>query len=450
MSDSRPMETKLMYYNGNDDIPTLIRLAVSPNQVTLSDFKSALNLKSNCNYKFFFKTEDADVGVVKEEISDDNAKLHVFKGNIICYIESQANDVTNCSDGRSSHRRNHRGLYHRSHHHHGSSHYSSISDDYMDDDKSSKISFSTHETSVSRYNPRRERVMSNSSSISSVSESSAIERSIKTIILDLDENNFLGMSLIGQFGDPENSGIYVGSIMKGGAVAAEGTIQTGDMILQVNEHILSNMTNDQAVEILREAAQRAGKIELVVAKFIEPNAKSYFTIPREEPIQPLNLEAWIQTTEAARLNAHPKLEGTPSESASISVSHSPMPSSYARPEQRQLISELNLVNCTMSTVAKNAASSDSGLIVKDRKWLKIIIPNAFLGGDLVNWLTTKVKGLARRRDAHAYAKQMMAHGLIKPTVNKKFSEFCYFTFDESVTCESSNEDSAFCSQTSFN
>lgn len=156
-----------------------------------------------------------------------------------------------------------------------------------------------------------------------------------------------------------------------------------------------------------------------------------------------------------------------------------MPSSYARPEQRQLISELNLVNCTMSTVAKNAASSDSGLIVKDRKWLKIIIPNAFLGnnyyyfsrvdlfafinclsyslslcvylgGDLVNWLTTKVKGLARRRDAHAYAKQMMAHGLIKPTVNKKFSEFCYFTFDESVTCESSNEDSAFCSQTSFN
>ncbi|XP_053205482.1 segment polarity protein dishevelled homolog DVL-2-like [Panonychus citri] len=454
MSDSRPMETKLMYYNGDDDIPTLIRLAVSPNQVTLSDFKSAINLKSTCKHKFFFKTIDDDI-IVKEEIADDDAKLPVFKGNIICYIESQVNDETDCSDGRSSDHGHNHGHHHHSHHHshHGPSHYYSRCDDYSDDDTSSRISTSTNETSVSRYNPmlRRERVMSNASSVSSVTESSAIDRVIKTVTLDLDKTNYLGMSLIGQSSDRENGGIYVGSIMKGGAVAAEGTIQPGDMILQVNEHILSNMTNDQAVEILREAAQRAGKIELVVAKFFESSAESYFTIPREEPIQPLNLEAWIHTTEAATgLNAHPEFEGPPSsESASTSASHSSMPSSYARSEQRQLlpdVPELSLANSTMFTIAKYAASSDSGLVVKDRKWLKIIIPNAFLGGDLVNWLFTKVKGFNRRRDANSYAKQMMKQGHIKHTVNKKFSEFCYYVFDESVTCESSNEDSAVYSQ----
>ena len=33
----------------------------------------------------------------------------------------------------------------------------------------------------------------------------------------------------------------------------------------------------------------------------------------------------------------------------------------------------------MHTVVKIMASADSGLIVRDRMWLKITIPNAFIG-----------------------------------------------------------------------
>ena len=46
----------------------------------------------------------------------------------------------------------------------------------------------------------------------------------------------LGISIVGQsnkFGDGD-CGIYVGSIMKGGAVALDGRIEPGDMILQVD------------------------------------------------------------------------------------------------------------------------------------------------------------------------------------------------------------------------
>lgn len=45
--------------------------------------------------------------------------------------------------------------------------------------------------------------------------------------------NFLGISIVGQSNDRGDGGIYIGSIMKGGAVAADGRIEPGDMLLQV-------------------------------------------------------------------------------------------------------------------------------------------------------------------------------------------------------------------------
>lgn len=38
------------------------------------------------------------------------------------------------------------------------------------------------------------------------------------------------------------------------------------------------------------------------------------------------------------------------------------------------------INSDMSTVVKTMARVDSGLEVRDRMWLKITIPNAFIGG----------------------------------------------------------------------
>lgn len=46
--------------------------------------------------------------------------------------------------------------------------------------------------------------------------------------------NFLGISIVGQSNERGDGGIYIGSIMKGGAVAADGRIEPGDMLLQVS------------------------------------------------------------------------------------------------------------------------------------------------------------------------------------------------------------------------
>ena len=51
--------------------------------------------------------------------------------------------------------------------------------------------------------------------------------------------NFLGISIVGQSNDRGDGGIYIGSIMKGGAVAADGRIEPGDMLLQVCSILLS-------------------------------------------------------------------------------------------------------------------------------------------------------------------------------------------------------------------
>lgn len=46
--------------------------------------------------------------------------------------------------------------------------------------------------------------------------------------------------------------------MKGGAVALDGRIEPGDMILQVNDISFENLKNDKAVEVLKEAVNQKG------------------------------------------------------------------------------------------------------------------------------------------------------------------------------------------------
>jgi len=58
-----------------------------------------------------------------------------------------------------------------------------------------------------------------------------------------------------------------------------------------------------------------------------------------------------------------------------------VPSSLAESEQRQLIPENSHLSLDMDMLAivRAMACNDSGLEIKDRMWLKIVIPNAFLG-----------------------------------------------------------------------
>ncbi|KMQ85361.1 segment polarity protein dishevelled-like protein dvl-3 protein, partial [Lasius niger] len=128
---------------------------------------------------------------------------------------------------------------------------------------------------------------------------------IITVSLNMDTVNFLGISIVGQSNKGGDGGIYVGSIMKGGAVALDGRIEPGDMILQVNDINFENMSNDEAVRVLREVVQKPGPIKLVVAKCWDPNPKGYFTIPRTEPVRPIDPGAWVAHTAAIRGEGFP-------------------------------------------------------------------------------------------------------------------------------------------------
>lgn len=269
--------------------------------------------------------------------------------------------------------------------------------------------------------------ISRASSFSSITDST-MSLNIITVTLNMDTVNFLGISIVGQSNKGGDGGIYVGSIMKGGAVAQDGRVEPGDMILEVNGVSFENMSNDDAVRTLREAVQKPGPITLVVAKCWDPNPKGYFTVPRQEPVRPIDPSAWVAHTTALKqeyLN-----RGVPSPSLSNMTSTSSSISSSIPESER--FDDLNLtINTDMATVVKAMANPDSGLEIRDRMWLKITIPNAFIGSDLVEWLFSHVEGFADRRDARKYACNLLKAGFIRHTVNKiTFSEQCYYVFGD--------------------
>lgn len=98
---------------------------------------------------------------------------------------------------------------------------------------------SVHRLQVRKKPQRRKKrapSMSRTSSYSSITDST-MSLNIITVSINMEAVNFLGISIVGQSNRGGDGGIYVGSIMKGGAVALDGRIEPGDMILQVNRFI---------------------------------------------------------------------------------------------------------------------------------------------------------------------------------------------------------------------
>uniref|UniRef100_A0A665VLY3 Dishevelled segment polarity protein 1a n=1 Tax=Echeneis naucrates TaxID=173247 RepID=A0A665VLY3_ECHNA len=475
-------ETKIIYHIDEEETPYLVKLSVSPEKVTLADFKNVLNNRPVNSYKFFFKSMDQDFGVVKEEISDDNAKLPCFNGRVVSWLvlaESTHSDggsqcteshpelppplertggigdsrppsfhanAVSSRDGLDtetgtesllSHRRERERELPRINGHSKSERtardsamgYDSASVmsselesssfvDSEEDEDASRLSSSTEQSSSSqlmrRHKRRRRRhkvaKIDRSSSFSSITDST-MSLNIITVTLNMEKYNFLGISIVGQSNDRGDGGIYIGSIMKGGAVAADGRIEPGDMLLQVNDVNFENMSNDDAVRILREIVSKTGPISLTVAKCWDPSPRSYFTIPRAEPVRPIDPAAWISHTTA--------LTG-------------PYPH-YGKTSPIITVGTIKTLRhkTDMATIVKVMQLPDSGLEIRDRMWLKITIANAVIGADVVDWLYSRVEGFKDRRDARKYASSLLKHGYLRHTVNKiTFSEQCYYTFGD--------------------
>ncbi|XP_063097955.1 segment polarity protein dishevelled homolog DVL-2 isoform X4 [Cavia porcellus] len=501
-------ETKVIYHLDEEETPYLVKIPVPAERITLGDFKSVLQRPAGA--KYFFKSMDQDFGVVKEEISDDNARLPCFNGRVVSWLVSSDNSqaemaplaheprpelvppppplptlpperTSGIGDSRppsfhpnvaSSHEnlepetetesvvslRQERPRRRDSSEHGAGGHrpsgpsrlerhlagYESSSTlmtselestslgDSDEDDTMSRFSSSTEQSSASRLLKRHRRRrkqrpprMERTSSFSSVTDST-MSLNIITVTLNMEKYNFLGISIVGQSNERGDGGIYIGSIMKGGAVAADGRIEPGDMLLQVNDMNFENMSNDDAVRVLRDIVHKPGPIVLTVAKCWDPSPQAYFTLPRNEPIQPIDPAAWVSHS-AALTGTFPAYPG--SSSMSTITSGSSLPDGC---ESRGLS-----IHMDMASVTKAMAAPESGLEVRDRMWLKITIPNAFLGSDVVDWLYHHVEGFPERREARKYASGLLKAGLIRHTVNKiTFSEQCYYVFgDLSGGCE---------------
>ncbi|XP_076874572.1 segment polarity protein dishevelled homolog DVL-1 isoform X2 [Brachyhypopomus gauderio] len=473
-------ETKIIYHIDEEETPYLVKLTVSPDKVTLADFKNVLSNRPVNSYKFFFKSMDQDFGVVKEEISDDNAKLPCFNGRVVSWLvltESTHSDSgSHCTESHpelppplertggigdsrppsfhanavssrdgldtetgtesllsqrrererarrtrdsklprvNGHSKAERATWDLARGYDSASVMSSEleSSSFIDseEDDGNRLSSSTGQSSSSqlmrRHKRRRRRhklvKIDRSSSFSSITDST-MSLNIITVTLNMEKYNFLGISIVGQSNDRGDGGIYIGSIMKGGAVAADGRIEPGDMLLQVNDVNFENMSNDDAVRILREIVSKPGPISLTVAKCWDPSPRSYFTIPRE-PVRPIDPATWIShTTVVTGTYPHYEFDDLP----------------------------LSAGKTDMATIVKVMQLPESGLEIRDRMWLKITIANAVIGADVVDWLYSHVEGFKDRRDARKYASSLLKHGYLRHTVNKiTFSEQCYYTFGD--------------------
>lgn len=90
----------------------------------------------------------------------------------------------------------------------------------------------------------------------------------------------------------------------------------------------------------------------------------------------------------------------------------------------------------MMQVVKVMSQRNSGLEIKDRQWLKIHIPRAVIGSELVDWLYSHIEGLEDRRNARRYAATLLKAGFIRHTIEKvNFSEQCYYTFADPVSLD---------------
>ncbi|XP_074190409.1 segment polarity protein dishevelled homolog DVL-1 isoform X2 [Rhinolophus sinicus] len=477
-------ETKIIYHMDEEETPYLVKLPVAPERVTLADFKTVLSNRPVHAYKFFFKSMDQDFGVVKEEISADNARLPCFNGRVVSWLVlaegahsdagSQATDghtdlppplermggigdsrppsfhpnVASSRDGMDnetgtestvSHRRERARRRNREEAARTNGHprgdrrrdlglppdsastvlsselESSSFIDSDEDDNTSRLSSSTEQSTSSRLirkhkrrrRKQRMRHTDRASSFSSITDST-MSLNIITVTLNMERHHFLGISIVGQSNDRGDGGIYIGSIMKGGAVAADGRIEPGDMLLQVNDVNFENMSNDDAVRVLREIVSQTGPISLTVAKCWDPTPRSYFTVPRADPVRPIDPAAWLSHT-AALTGALPRYE---LEEAALTV------------------------KSDMGVVVRAMQLPDSGLEIRDRMWLKITIANAVIGADVVDWLYTHVDGFKERREARKYASSMLKRGFLRHTVNKvTFSEQCYYVFGDLCSSE---------------
>ncbi|ULU04370.1 hypothetical protein L5515_013406 [Caenorhabditis briggsae] len=303
---------------------------------------------------------------------------------------------------------------------------------------------------------RRPYVPSTISSATESSVNSGLPR-ILEIYLSMKNVPYLGLSVCTMDGH-----IFVSEIAPEGAVEKDGRVNVGDQILQVNRVSFEDLTGPQAVRALREAAGSKRPITLYISKYRRAAPSEY-----DDPLasmasetMPLDVGVWVET--AVQATEKMKALGIdPQEQTMTSVDDGTMPftSTASDDEERILYDQrrngipralleeaerkkenernekaeqlTELIDPII--VVRAMARPDSGLVIKNRKWLKISVPMSFIGQDLIDWLVDHMTDIHNRKRAKLYAARLLAAGLIRHVVSKlTFTEKCYYVFGDGI------------------
>ncbi|KAL5271240.1 hypothetical protein ACHWQZ_G001767 [Mnemiopsis leidyi] len=455
-------ETKIVYHVGAEDTPYLVCIPIPPEEITLGDFTKEIN--KGTGYRYYFKTLLEDI-IVKQELKDPEAILPCYHNRVVAWITpdvttngkgSGAGGLVNGSPSSDQAARSNQSNYNDDSD--ASSIFSDTSSVMSSEVESTSESVSVVDSDEERSRESRQRQRrrkrkkqikppTRCASLSSMTESSSSLHFI-TVTLDMEACSFLGFSIYSS-GDSAMPGIYVGQIYKGGAVEADGRISSNDLIMSVNDISFENIGNGEAVKILQDIAKQPqpGPIKLVVAKtnrdsmvdlhesdFTDADtvsiasSRSTFSYTLDPTAQ------WIQQQQGTanygfnfnEASYYPTSYSLYSTTGSESPANSQIGGDTIRGQQ-QPAGPLN-VNSKMDDVVTIMSQPHSGLEIKERTWLKVTIPDAFIGQDLVKWLKENISGLHDHKDARRYASTMLKNGYINNTVNKseKFSDQCYY------------------------
>lgn len=453
--------------------PVLIKIPLSPSQITLADLKFALPAIDQPNYKYFFKSNDSEFGIVKEEIQDDDGRLPFFRNRVVAWIVTPGQTGVELGPNTKSETDTCNLTYSNTSYDDGSSSLMTTdieSTSYFtetDDDSISCSDYSqtTCDTFISqrrnrhysngrsqthhyhehqnsspyRYEAQHDRVKelhnkspSSSTTSSTASQTDATAVHCLTVHLVLTNENFLGLQIYANAINGVDEGIYVEKVTENSAVALDGRIESGDKLIQVNEINLEELSNEEAVEVLKEAVVKRGPLKLVVAKFVEMrNEPIDGIVSPKEAIHPIDTAAWVAHAQAITNSQ----EQTNSATSSPSFGSNAQDTDCIRPMSAGIArvnSGLRLTD-DLNDIMYHLKSPDIGLEIKDRDWLKIHIPNAFLGSDLITWLERNVYGFNSNREVKKFAAKMLKERFIRDPIspNKSFSSRSYYTLTTS-------------------
>lgn len=375
--------------------PVKFKIPAPPNRVTLADLKRALPAIDRPNYRYYFKSTDPEFTIVREQIQDNDSRLPIFKNRVVAYIESPTKSADDETDSRFRSTETDTCNFTYS-----NTSYDNCSSSFITTDVDS-TSYFTETDDESCLNISR----SSSSNTSSDCQTDATAVHFATAHLVLTNENFLGLHICANVDNGIDVGIYVDEVTENSAVALDGKIEPGDRIIQVNDTNLEELSNDEAVRVLEAAVRRRGPLKLVATKFVDTNNNKDEAIDGivdpKEAIHPIDTAAWV---------AHAQALTMPS-SSDEQLSQS------GDSDLREIVEQMKM--------------PDSGLEIKDREWLKIHIPRAFLGSHLVSWLERNIYGFKSQREAKKFAGRLLKEGYIRDPISKKpFSCKSYYTLEK--------------------